>query len=352
MGQAPQPADRAPRAKRRRTTLARAALCVALCAALASGSAGGPLGPAVRAQDARLVELLTRDGDFRVRVQAAFSMGSTGNVAYVPSLVGALGDANPAVRAAAASALSRLGDRSAVPALRRLSRDPSASVRLQAERAIASIEAAARAGGAGAGSAGVGAEAGAEAGSAGAVAGGARPPLGRPGDAPGSVGAYLPISVVPTVEDVQWNTARWVVVLGAMSNRSGFAGDDLAQKMRSEVERHLRGVRGVAIVAEGDQRADREARRRRLARVVLEGSLAKVERRQQASELQVRCEVSLMLLDDGRNMRGALSGAATGVEPVRGPRPALERRLAEQALEGAVRGAMRDVPTTLARVAR
>jgi hypothetical protein len=330
---------------------ARAVLCVAISAALGVGGVGGPPGLSAHAQDARLVELLTRDRDFRVRVQAAFSMGATGQAAYVPALIGALDDANPAVRAAAASALSRIGDRSAIPALRRLSRDPSASVRLQSERAIASIEAASRTG-VGRGS-GVAATAGsAQPGAAGDAAGAARPFVGRPGDAPGSVGAYLPISVVPSVEEVQWNTARWVVVLGAMNNRSGFAGDDLALKMRNEVERHLRNVRGVAVVAEGDERANREARRRRLSRVLLEGSLAKIERRQQASELQVRCEVNLMLLDDERNMRGALSGAATGVETLRGPRPALERRLAEQALEGAVRGAMRDVPGTLARVAR
>ncbi len=279
------------------------------------------------AQDrAALVRLLDDTGrDFRVRVQAAFAMGSTHDAMFVASLSRALSDSNPAVRAAAATSLGRLGDRSSLPALRRASRDSSAAVRMQAERALRSVESGAT----------------------------PAPPTNAAPQfaAVAGSGTYPSIRVVPTVEAVQWAQARYVVVVGEMHNRSGFAGDDLAQKLRSEVERNLRLVRGVAVLSAMDEGAEREIRRRRLPRVRLEGNLARVERRARASEVSVRCEVSLMLLDEpSRNMRGALNGAATGVDAARGSRTDQERRLAEQALEGAVRGAMRQAPAALAAV--
>lgn len=273
-----------------------------------------------------LVRLLqdTRQ-DFRVRIQAAFAMGNTHDGTFVPPLSRALVDPNPAVRAAAATALGRLGDRSALPALRQSARDSSAAVRMQVERAVRTVE-----------------------------AGPAPAAAVAPHFAPmASLGAYPSITVVPTTESVQWAQARYVVVLGEMHNRSGFAGDELAQKLSSEVERNLRLVRGVAVVTTIDAAVEREIRRHRLPRVRFEGNLARVERRVRASEVSVRCEVSLMLLDEpGRNMRGALNGAATGVDAPRGPRGDQERRLAVQALEGAVRGAMREAPAALAAVSR
>ena len=97
-------------------------------------------------------------------------------------------------------------------------------------------------------------------------------------------GAYPSIRVVPTTESVQWAQARYVVLLGEMHNRSGFAGAELAQKLVAEVERNLRLVRGVAVLTTIDASAEREIRRRHLPRVRFEGNLARVERRARASE--------------------------------------------------------------------
>jgi hypothetical protein len=273
----------------------------------------------------RLLEDPSRD--FRVRVQSAFAMGNTREAVFVAPLSRALSDSNPAVRAAAATALGRLGDRSALPALRRAARDSSAAVRMQAERAVHTVE-----------------------------SGGTPAPTTTVAPAlPGIVGAgtYPIIGTMPTEQPVLWAQARYVVMLGDMNNRSGFAGAELAQKLRSEVERNLRLVRGVAVLTTVDATAEREIRRRHLPRVRFEGNLARVERRARAAEVSVRCEVSLVLLDEpSRNMRGALNGAATGVDAARGPRGDQERRLAMQALEGAVRGAMRQAPAALAAVSR
>src|SRR5262245_22046979 len=71
-----------------------------ICAAVI---ALGALVPELGAQDRNaLVRLLQTQGDFRIRVQAAFAMGTRGDRAYSPYLVTALRDPNPAVRAAAA----------------------------------------------------------------------------------------------------------------------------------------------------------------------------------------------------------------------------------------------------------
>ena len=280
------------------------------------------------AQDrAALVRLLDDTGrDFRIRVQAAFAMGGTHDAMFVAPLSRALVDSNPAIRAAAAASLGRLGDRTSLAALRRATHDSSAAVHLQAERAVHTVEA----------------------GNTAAPASAAAPQLA----VAAGLGAYPTITTMPTVEAVQWSQARYVVVVGEMNNRSGFAGDELAQKLRSEVERNLRLVRGAAVFTTLDANAEREVRRRHLPRVRFDGNIARVERRARASEVSVRCEVSLMLLDDpSRNMRGALNGAATGVDAPRGVRSDQEHRLAEQALEGAVRGAMRQAPAALAAVA-
>jgi hypothetical protein len=308
-----------------RPRLARLALVILACALGAASAFSVP--DAGEAQDrAALMRLLDDTGrDFRVRVQAAFAMGNARDAAFSPSLSRALTDSNPAVRAAAATALGRLGDASTLPALRRALRDSSAAVRLQVERAVRSVETA-------------------------QTPAGATPAVLAPA---AGLGAIAATPTDAATNETNWRDARYVVTLGEMHNRSGFAGDALAQKLRSEVERNLRQLRGVAVLSNPDSRAEREIAQRRLPRVRFEGNLAKVERRAEASALSVRCEVSLVLLDEpGRNMRGALNGAATGSDAPRGARPDQERRLAEQALEGAVRGAMRQAPAALAAVAR
>jgi hypothetical protein len=312
-----------------RPRLTRLVLIVIACALGAASAFSVP--DAGAAQDrATLQRLLDDNGrDFRVRVQAAFAMGNTRDAAFGASLSRALTDTNPAVRAAAATALGRLGDPSTLPALQRALRDSSAAVRLQVERAVRSVESA-------------------------PPSAGARQAAGMPAPlAPAAGLGALAAAPGAASNEVNWRDVRYAVTLGEMRNRSGFERDALAQKLRSEVERNLRMLRGVAVLSGPDARAEREIAQRRLPRLRFEGNLAKVERRAQASALSVRCEVSLVLLDEpGRNMRGALNGAATGSDAPRGARPDQERRLAEQALEGAVRGAMRQAPAALASVAR
>ena len=96
------------------------------------------------AADARsdyLVRLLSGSTQFRVRAQAAISLGGIGGAPEVTiALKGALRDEHPAVRAAAANSLGRLGDASAIGSLRIASKDAEAPVRAAVQAALAKLE--------------------------------------------------------------------------------------------------------------------------------------------------------------------------------------------------------------------
>jgi hypothetical protein len=264
--------------------------------------------------------VLLRGDDFRIRVQAAFALGATNDPSVVPSLERALRDTEPAVRAAAATALGRIGAPRALPALEAARNDSSAAVRSQAERSIGLIRDAQRL-----------------------------------ASNPSGIGAA--IAIRPAPEAIEWPRIRYVVTLGEMRNPSGFAGDEFTGVLRREVANQLRGIRGVAVLADDsslDGSGRREIERRRLPHVRLDGSVNQVQRRERAGEIAVRCEVAFMLLDQReRALRGELRGAATGSALPRRSRLAeQERALAEQALSGAVRSAMANAQEALAAAAR
>lgn len=105
-------------------------------------------GPTPAAADARsdyLIRLLTGSTQFRVRAQAAISLGGVEGVPEaVDALVDALADEHPAVRAAAANSLGRLADAKALRALRAKLGDPEPPVRVAVQAAIAKLESEAR----------------------------------------------------------------------------------------------------------------------------------------------------------------------------------------------------------------
>lgn len=286
-------------------------------ALIAIGLAASPIGWA-QSDHSTVIRVLRGSRDFRARARAALALGSSADPSVTPHLVTSLSDDSPAVRAAAATALGRLGNPAALAPLRAASSDPERVVRNEAQRAIRRIQA-------------------------------ATPSRGAPPTAPPRSGGrsrvdpYPSIAVVPRASAISWPTVRYVVVLGTMENRSNFRDDTLSSLLQNEVSRNLLVLRGVAVLRAGQEPpdAEREIARRRLPKLRLEGSLNRVERRAQRSQVSVRCEVSLMLMDEpGRNLRSVMNGAATGSQPQRGQRSDQERRLAQQALTGAVRSAM------------
>lgn len=258
--------------------------------------------------------VLSSSRDFRARVRAALALGSSGDQSVTGPLIAALNDESPAVRAAAATALGRLGSPNALAPLRARISDGERSVRREAQRAVRRIEA-------------------------------AHPNAGAPRRS-GARERLPRIAIVPRSRDISWPQIHYVVVVGAMENRSAFTDESLGPALARAVDRSLVLLRGVAVLHEGHEPASaaREIRRRRLPQLRLEGSVSRVDRETARGQLSVRSEVSLMLMDNGRNIRAELNGAATARGPrarQRAQRAQQEQRLAQQALTGAVQSAMR-----------
>ncbi len=263
--------------------------------------------PSIVAQDrSTVVRVLEEGSDFRLRVRAAMALGSSGDPHMADALVRALShDDNAAVRAACAEGLGRLAVPSTRSALEHATHDGSASVRDAATRALRTLTAAAPA-------------------------------------APAPAPAAAPL---PSTGHIDWSRTSYVVFVGSLSDRSDFAHARLVTVLGTEVRRALGGLHDVAVIDVGGSRseADREAAARHLPEYRIEGSISRVHRETAGHDLRVRCEVSLVLMDDTtHNIRAALNGAATGTEPAptSAARAARERYLAEQALTSATRSAM------------
>lgn len=307
---------------RREAPATRRSLSALLALVLGLSCAFGVLAPAHGQLSDRsaVVRVLQESRDFRARTRAALALGGSADPTMAAPLATALRDESPAVRAAAAEGLARIGGPTQLGALRTLTRDPERQVRDAAARAVTAIEARVH----------------------------APAPTPRPATPPPTSASPLPTPAVPAaapavLPPVHWAATRYVVVLGTMANRSGYAHAPLQNVLRSEVVRSLAGVRGVGILSGAPSSTEaQEITRRHIRRFRLDGTISTV-RPQPGRDVSVRCEVSLMLLDDpGANIRAALNGAATGTEPARAgtARPQQERALAERALQGAVRTAM------------
>jgi hypothetical protein len=112
--------------------------------ALASLVAASMLGSSYAHADQRVsfyAEQLRASDDYRVRVQAALSLGASADESAVSPLCAALaGDGNAAVRVAAAAALGRLGKQSGEPCLHTAkARESSAAVKGQIDRSLAAL---------------------------------------------------------------------------------------------------------------------------------------------------------------------------------------------------------------------
>ena len=289
---------------RARRTNASVGLLVVCCVAFAAAA------PLVAQERSTVVRVLEEGSDFRARVRAAGALGSSGDARMADPLVRALGhDDNAAVRAACAEGLGRLGVAITRTALERAMHDESDSVRDAATRALRTLTASA-------------------------------PPSSATRTPAGS-----PLPTPPTGGAIDWTHTSYVVFVGSLSDRSGFAHARLVTVMSTEVRRALGGVHGVVVLGSTDPRADadRESAARHLPEFRLEGSIARVLPQTSGHDLRVRAEVTLVLMDETtRNIRASLNGAATGSEPApaTAARAARERYLAEQALTSATRSAM------------
>jgi len=251
------------------------------------------------AADARqdyLLRLLGESSQFRVRAQAAVSLGSVDpNSKVVDGLIEALADDHPAVRAAAANSLGRLGDRRALEKLQRAARDREAPVSKAASAAIARLE---RSGGGG-GAAGR------------ASASGAARPQGP---------------------------ARFYVAIGKTAAKSKQVPAAAVAEANRAVRDEVEGIAGVVVAPVGERPAQAKAalRKRKLTGYFIESSVTSVESKPGGGS---RVAVSVIVATyPGRDMRAILSGAATAFAG---------GNSTAQAAAAAVRSALRKLPQAM-----
>lgn len=280
--------------------LRRLAIVVMVSAFLSAG-----LAPLLAHADARtdyLVRLLRTSDAFRVRAQAALSLGSVGaEPQVIEALTAALRDDAPAVRAAAASSLERLGDPSALPALRSASSDRERAVAEAARSAVRALERVARAGG---GSGG----ASRTATSASSGGGGAEPS----------------------------GPARFYVGVGTPGTKVASIDRSVLEGARSFIASRVRQIDGVVIAPdrETSRQAQQVIRQRSLTGFYLDSSIVSLETRPDGG---VRAQVSVVVQTyPDRNVRSMLNGAAT----VMGETGTAAQRAA---IEGALNGALRNL---------
>lgn len=252
----------------------------------------GPGGASADARANYLVRLLQASSQFRVRAQAAISLGVVGqNVQVEDALMKALRDEHPAVRAAAATSLGRVGSSRSVSRLRIAQRDVEKPVRTAASNALTALLKAS----------------------------------GQAGQA-----------VSPDVLGL-----RYYVALSPP--KGGDLG--LSEQQVRVAERYFRqkvaALDGVEVAPkdESPKQARRVLKKRKLIGYFLEGAITAVQEKPGGG---TRVAVSLILSTyPGRNMRAMLRGAATAVGGRDGN--------FEQALEGAITGALRKLPQALGR---
>ncbi|MEO0323205.1 MAG: HEAT repeat domain-containing protein [Myxococcota bacterium] len=230
-----------------------------------------------------LVGLLGSSSSFRVRAQAALSLGRVeSSPEVVDALKAALQDEHPGVRASAASSLERLADPSCLPELRAIRRDADGTVRRAVASAIRSLERVART---------------------------------RP------------------TQDAQPSRAvaraRYYVGVGMPGTRDETLDANALAGLRQYLVDQVQAVDGVLLAPEDEEgaAAERVLRTRRLTGYFIDASIVRVAE----SDEGTSATVSVILgTYPGRDMRAMLQGRAT-VPGQTGP----------AARNGAIRGALR-----------
>lgn len=248
-----------------------------------------------RADDARstyLIKLLEGSSQFRVRAQAAISLGTVENsLAARGALTAALSDPHPAVRAAAATSLGRVGDSSDVAALRKLEGDSEEPVRNAARASISRLEST------------------------------------RP--TPGAVAQ----PTKPT------GPARYYIAVGEPASRVPSLDGPTLAEARAFIKQRVSQIEGVRLAPDSEsvQAAEKVLQREKLKGFFLESSIVSVEKKAGGA---TRVAVSVIVATyPGRDIRAMMQGAAT----VTGSSDQIYR----QAVEGAFSGALRQLNQAL-----
>ena len=262
------------------------ALVIALCHPASSARAD--------ARSDYLVQLLNGSSQFRVRAQAAISLGAVQADAKVVEALGrALRDEHPAVRAAAANSLGRIEDPASLSALKAATNDPEAPVRTAVAAAVARVEAAKRASGG-----------------------------------------------MATTPPVPSGPARYYVAIGAPASRATGVSDSDLKTAHQVLRTRVQEIEGVVLAPpnESNSSAEQVLKSRKLKGFYLESSVTSIENKPDGG---VRAVVSLVVATyPGRDIRAMMQGAATALGG---------GDIKSQAVEAAFKSALRQLPQAMVR---
>jgi hypothetical protein len=245
-----------------------------------------------------LIRLLKQSSSqFRVRAQAAISLGSVrADQAVIEALSGGLRDSHSAVRAASASSLERIGDRSALPALELALKDEEEIVRSAAKRAIVTIK--------------------------------RKPQKATVAETP-EVGE----TIIPS------GPPKYYVGIGMPGSRAPTVDKETLRQTRKYIEGQVRAVEGVIIAPEKEtpSAVRKVLKAKKLRGYYLDSSVVTVDA---LPEGGARASVSIIVgTYPERNMRTILQGSARVIGNAGSTKT--------QAIEGAFRGALRQLPKVL-----
>ncbi len=275
--------------------------------------------PVASAQDAnKLVEVLRRAPDYRVRVRAAMALGRVGERDVVLALEAALSDPNASVRSAAATALGRRGETRSLRALAALENDRKPVVKAAAQRAVAAIEKAAR--------------------------------------KQATATTDLAFDPRTTTDKNSWSYVERVIVLGDIRSSAEYQDARMVALLRERAMDRLREMpRTAVLVSESamNEDAKKAITDRALPIVRLDGNLRSFMRKSDDGMVSVRCEVSFFLLDaKQQSLKAEIRGAATSSEPRRGLAHHQNLSLAGRAVAGAVESALANAERAFVAVAK
>jgi len=232
-----------------------------------------------------LLRLLRNSDAFRVRAQAALSLGQLESThRSIAALERAVRDRHPAVRVSAISSLRRLRAKKSLPVVEKATRDRNKAVRRAAVEAAADLSA-----------------------------------IGERQHGPGRV--------------------EYLVAVGMPGAKAENVSRQMLFDARIFVSEHLVALNGVELAPDELTPADakREIAQRKLYGYYIESSIVTLE----STGAGVRAVVSMIVLSyPGREMRGMLRGAATASGRY-------NPETAEQAIQGAFLGALRHLPAVL-----
>ena len=232
-----------------------------------------------------LLRLLRESDAFRVRAQAALSLGQLESTRKtLTALEQAVSDRHPAVRISAISSLRHLGAKESLPIVEQATRDKNKAVRRAALEAAAALSA-----------------------------------IGERERGPGKT--------------------EYLVAIGMPGAKAERVSRQMLFDARIFLSEQLLSLQGIELAPDDLTPADakREIVQRRLDGYYLESSIVSLEPKGPG----VRAVVSIIVLSyPGRDMRGMLRGAATASGHYGAD-------TAEQAIQGAYVGALRRLPTVL-----